>query len=148
MPIAPVNAASATAPNWLKEAQESLVAAANPGGLLGTLQDARKVSGSIKSFLAKSQNQAANLALISSSTAQASVNLIGQMASAAQEKRLADQFALQQKLNPKPVNYNPPTTLDPFLYFKDGSYLDTENNILTMSDGTKIDTVSGLKITA
>ena len=29
-----------------------------------------------------------------------------------------------------------------------GAYLDTKNNILTMSDGTKIDTVSGLKITA
>ena len=28
-----------------------------------------------------------------------------------------------------------------------GAYLDTKNNILTMSDGTKIDTVTGLKIT-
>ncbi len=44
--IASVNAASATASNWLKEAQESLVAAASPGGLLGTLQDARDSSGS------------------------------------------------------------------------------------------------------
>jgi len=32
MAIAPVNIASATAGNWLKEAQESLTAAANPGG--------------------------------------------------------------------------------------------------------------------
>jgi len=28
-----------------------------------------------------------------------------------------------------------------------GAYLDTKNNILTMADGTKIDTVTGLKIT-
>jgi hypothetical protein len=28
-----------------------------------------------------------------------------------------------------------------------GAYLDTKNNILTMADGTKVDTVTGLKIT-
>jgi hypothetical protein len=28
-----------------------------------------------------------------------------------------------------------------------GAYLDTKNNILTMADGTKIDTVTGLAIT-
>ena len=28
-----------------------------------------------------------------------------------------------------------------------GAYLDTKNNILTMADGTKIDTITGLKIT-
>ena len=33
-------------------------------------------------------------------------------------------------------------------YYMLGYYLDTKNNILTMSDGTKIDTVTGLKITA
>ena len=26
-----------------------------------------------------------------------------------------------------------------------GAYLDTKNNILTMSDGTKIDTITGLR---
>jgi hypothetical protein len=29
-----------------------------------------------------------------------------------------------------------------------GAYLDTKNNIMTMSDGTRIDTVTGLVITA
>ena len=29
-----------------------------------------------------------------------------------------------------------------------GAYLDTQNNILHMSDGTKVDTISGVKITA
>jgi hypothetical protein len=39
----------------------------------------------------------------------------------------------------------PKNVLDQFIYFEDGSNLDTENNILTMSDGTKIDTVTGAK---
>ena len=56
MAIAPVSAASATAPNWLKEAQESIAASQSPGGLLGALQDARGDPGSLKAFLAKSQN--------------------------------------------------------------------------------------------
>ena len=29
-----------------------------------------------------------------------------------------------------------------------GAYLDTKNNILTMPDGTRIDTVTGLIVTA
>jgi hypothetical protein len=28
-----------------------------------------------------------------------------------------------------------------------GSYLDTKNNILTMADGTRIDSVTGIKLT-
>ena len=52
MAIASVNAASATSPNWLKEAQESLAASETPGGMMGALQDARSGSHSIKTFLA------------------------------------------------------------------------------------------------
>ena len=143
--IAYVNAASSTSKNWLKEAQESLAASENPGGLLGALKDSRNANGSIKSFLAQSQTQAANLALISQGTAQATLDLVQQMASDARDKRIADRLALQQKLNPKPVNYNPPTTLDSFIYFEDGSSIDTVNNILTMADGTQIDTTTGQK---
>jgi hypothetical protein len=143
MAVASINIASATASNWLKEAQEALAAAENAGGLLGALSDARDSSGSIKSFLAKSQNNANSFALITSSTAQASFNLISQMASTAAQKRSDDQLAMLQKLNPTPVNYNPPTTLDPVIYFDDGSSLDTDRNILTMSNGTQIDTVTG-----
>lgn len=145
MSIASVNAASSTSTNWLKEAQQSLLAAENPAGLLGALNDARSANGSIKSFLAQSQNMAANFALISQSTSQAVFNLAVQLADSAGQKRAADQLALLQKLNPKPTNFNPPTTLDPLIYFSDGSFLDTENNILTMSNGNQIDTTTGQK---
>jgi hypothetical protein len=146
MAITAINIASATAPNWLKEAQESLAAAENAGGLMGSLQAAAAPGGgdgSIKTFLANSQNNANSFALISSSTAQASFNLISQMASTAAQKRSDEQIAMLQKLNPMPVNYNPPKTLDPVIYFDDGSSLDTDKNILTMSDGKQIDTTTG-----
>ena len=136
---------SATAPNWLKEAQESIAATENPGGLMGMLQDSR-YSASIKNFLAKSQSTANSLQLINSSTAQAMSTLTLQMADTAQQKRQEAQIAMLQKLNPQHSNYNPPAQLDPFIYFEDGSSIDTVNNIMTMSNGTQIDTTTGLQI--
>jgi hypothetical protein len=137
--------ASSTAPNWLKEAQESIAASENPGGLLGTLQDARSGS-SLKAFLAKSQNAATNLALINQGTASSQNQLTLQLADAAQQRRMQEKLALAQKLNPQQTNFNPPTQLDPFIYFQDGSSIDTQNNILTMANGTQIDTTTGLQI--
>jgi hypothetical protein len=47
--------------------------------------------------------------------------------------------ASQQTVQPKNV-------LDPVIYFANGSTLDTENNILTMSNGDQIDAITGVKI--
>lgn len=143
MAITPVNIASSTAGNWLKEAQDSLAASENPGGLLGTLRDARSDPGSLKTFLARSQNQATNLALIAQNGQQSAGALAAQMASSAAQKRNAEQIAFLQKLNPVHSNFNPPTELDPVIYFQDGSFIDTTSNILTMSNGKQIDTTTG-----
>jgi len=67
------------------------------------------------------------------------------MSSAAAQKRYAEQVALMAKLNPVHSNFNPPRELDPFIYFEDGSSIDTDRNILTMSNGKQIDTITGLK---
>ena len=137
--------ASSTASNWLKEAQDSIAASESPGGLLGTLQDAR-YPASIKNFLAKSQNAAANLALINQGTAQSQNTLTLQMADAAQQKRLNEKLAMAQKMNPQQTNFTQSKGLDPFVYFDDGSSIDTANNIFTMSNGTQIDTTTGLQV--
>jgi hypothetical protein len=143
MAIASINAASATAPNWLKEAQESLAAAASPSGMMGALQDARSGS-SIKAFLAKSQNTSYNLAQISQSSQSAAGALAVQMSAAASQKLRDERMALAQKLNPQPSNYNSPAELDPVIYFEDGGSLDTGSNILTLSSGQQIDSMTGL----
>ena len=145
MAIAAVNAASSTASNWLKEAQDSLAASEAPGGMMGALQDARGNLASIKTFLAKSQNNAFNLAQISQNSQISAGALAAQMASAAAKKRNDEQIALLQKLNPVHSNFNPPAELDPVIYFEDGGSLDTSTNIMTMSNGTQIDTTTGLQ---
>lgn len=144
MAISSVNAASATAPNWLKEAQESLVASQSPGGMMGALQDSRYGSGSIKTFLAKSQNTMYSMAMIAQSNQVSAGALTSKMAAAAAQKRYAEQVELQAKLNPVHSNFNPPYELDPVIYFDDGSSIDTNSLILTKSNGDQIDTTTGL----
>ncbi|MSP46364.1 MAG: hypothetical protein EXQ83_11040 [Xanthobacteraceae bacterium] len=113
--------------------------------MMGALQDARYSSGSIKTFLAKSQNTMYSLAQIAQSNQTSAGALAAQMSSAAAQKRYAEQVALMAKLNPVHSNFNPPRELDPFIYFEDGSSIDTDRNILTMSNGKQIDTITGLK---
>jgi hypothetical protein len=144
MAIAAVNAASSTASNWLKEAQESLAAAEAPGGMMGALQDSR-AGYSIKTFLAKSQNNLYALAQIAQNAQTSSSALTIQMSQAVAKKRYDEQVALQVKLNPVHANYTPPKGLDPVIYFGDGSSIDTTSNIMTMSNGKQIDTTTGLE---
>ncbi|HXX06984.1 MAG TPA: hypothetical protein VEJ43_02805 [Pseudolabrys sp.] len=139
-------AGSAT-PNWLADAQTAIANQANEGGLLGMLDSASSNDGSINSFLGSSSNTANAFALISQNSVTSASTLYAQIASqnaqnAAQQK-LQDVIdaatAAQQMVQPKNM-------LDPFIYFPDGSSIDTNNNILTMADGTQIDTTTGAKV--
>ena len=144
MAIASVNAASATAPNWLREAQQSIADSASPGGLLDTLQDATADNpGSIRTFLAKSQNNMYALAQISQSSQSTAGALAAQMSAAANQKLRDERVALAQKMNPQQCNYNLPAELDPVIYFENGGSFDTTSNILTMA-GKQFDTTTGL----
>ena len=144
MAISSVNAASSTSPNWLKEAQDSLAASEQPGGMMGALQDSR-ADFSIKSFLAKSQNISYNLAQIAQNSQTSAGALYSQFAQAAAQKRYNEQVAMAAKLNPVHSNFNPPTELDEFIYFGDGSSVNTTTNIMTLSGGKQIDTTTGLE---
>lgn len=146
MAIAPINIASATGTNWLKEAQQSIADSASPGGLLGSLQDATAANpGSIRTFLAKSQNNMNAFAQISQSSQIAVGSLAAQMSAAANEKLRDERVQLAQKMNPQQTNYNPPAELDPVIYFEGGGSLDTTSNILTTANGKQIDTTTGLQ---
>ena len=143
MAIAPINIASATASNWLKEAQDSLQVAANPGGLMGALQNSRNANGSIKSFLAGSQKLSAGFALTALDNLDSARNLTAQQASDAYQKRSDEKLAALLKQSEQPTNYTPPKGLDSIIYFADGTTLDTVNNIFTMSNGKQIDATTG-----
>jgi hypothetical protein len=140
--IPSINIASSTAPNWLHEAQESLILSANPGGMMGALQNS-KDPGSLKSFLAKSQNNAMGFALISQGRVESATSLAAQMGAQAFEKRIAERMEQAQAQSRPPKNWTPPKGLDAIVHFDNGSSLDTVSGIMTMSNGDQIDIKTG-----
>ena len=96
--------------------------------------------------MSDSQNNANTFQLINQGTAQSQATLTLQMSDTAQKKLQQEKIAMLIKQNPQNSNFNPAKQLDPFIYFQDGSSIDTANNVLTMSNGTQIDTTTGLQI--
>jgi len=131
--------------NWLADTLTNIQNEANQAGLLGMLQNSGG-DGSISSFLGTSSNTANNFALISQNSVINASSLIAQMASENLQKenaqKLQDAFdaltATQHMVQPK-------NTLDSFIYFSDGSTIDTNSNIMTRADGTQYDTITGAK---
>ena len=131
--------------NWLADTITNIQNEANQGGLLGMLANSGG-DGSVSSFLSKSSSIANNFALISQNSVVNSSSLIAQMAS--QNLQKENSKKLQQAFDALQATQNQvqaKNVLDPFIYFPDGSTIDTNNNILTMSDGTQYDTTTGAK---
>jgi hypothetical protein len=132
--------------DWLADTYTAIQNQKNQGGLLGMLENSRG-NGSIRSFLRSTAKTANAFALISQNTVTSASSLVAQIASEnakkADDKKLQDALAAlsatQQMVQPKNI-------LDPIIFFPDGSTIDTNTNVLTMSDGTQIDTTTGTKV--
>ena len=134
--------------SWLASAFTSIQQSQNQGGILGAVQDAGSNDGSISSFLNQSSSFSNSFALISTNSTTSASSFYAQIAS--QNDQTRQEQALQDALTGLQQTQSmvqPSNTLDPFIYFPDGSYLDTNANILTMQDGTQYDTTTGLKYT-
>lgn len=134
-------------PNWLANTFAAIKASQSQGGLLGMLQNAGSNDGSVSSFLNSSKTFANNFASISQNNLTNTSSFYAQLASQAIQEQQGK--ALEQALADLQRNQNmvqPTNVLDDFIYFDDGSYIDTNNNILTKSDGTQIDTVTGAEV--
>jgi hypothetical protein len=140
--IPSINIASSTAPNWLHEAQESLILSASPGGMMGALQNSKN-PGSLKSFLARSQSNAMGFALISQGRVESGTSLAAQMGAQAFQNRIAERMEAAQAHSRPPKNWTPPKELDPVVHLGNGSSLDTVAGIMTLSDGKQIDIKTG-----
>ena len=134
------------ASSWLGDTIAAIQNQQNEGGLIGMLQNSGG-NGSISSFLGASQKSSDQLALISQNSVTNRSSLVAQIASQniqqQNQKKLQDAIAAlsasQQTVQPKNV-------LDPVIYFANGGSLDTNSNVMTMSDGTQIDTTTGVKV--
>ncbi|MGH9806613.1 MAG: hypothetical protein ACRD9W_05035 [Terriglobia bacterium] len=115
----------------------------NEGGLLGMLDNAAGGDGSISSFLGQSSNAANALATISQTNVTNAGSLFANIAATNQQQAAAKK--LQEALSQSQPTVKPTNTLAPVIYLSDGTTIDTNNNIMTMSDGTQYDTVTGTK---
>ena len=133
--------------DWLADTYTAIQNSKNSGGLLGMLDNARGSDGSLKSYLRSTANAANAFALISQNTVSGAGSLYAQIAS--QREKEADEKKLQQALDELAATkqmVQPENVLDPFIYFDDGSVIDTNSNILTTKDGKQIDITTGLEV--
>jgi hypothetical protein len=113
------------------------------GGIFDALTSGN--DGSVSSFLGQASGFANTFASITQNNVTSATNFYAQIAAnnqqQQQQKQLVD--ALAQLQNQQSM-VQPENTLDPYIYFSNGSSLDTTNNILTMPDGSQIDTTTGV----
>lgn len=131
--------------NWLSDAMTEIKNSQNLGGVFAMLRNAQ--DGSTGSFLSAASAFANSLATISTNNVSNASAFYAQVASQALQQR--NNTKMQQALAELQRQQNmvkPTNVLDSFIYFDDGSSLDTQNNILTTSDGTQIDITTGAKV--
>jgi len=132
-------------PNWLADTMTSIKNSQNPGGLLGMLQNAG--NGSLSSFLSATSAFANNMATIAQSNVSNSSSFYAQLASQALQKRSDQQMQrMLAELQRQHTMVKPKNVLDTNIYFANGSSLNTDTNVLTLSDGSKIDAITGTKV--
>jgi hypothetical protein len=132
--------------SWLAGAFTAIKNSQNQGGMLGALQNAGSNNGSIGSFLSQSSDFSNNFALITTNNVTSASSFYAQIASQNDKQRQQKQLqAALDDLQRTQSMVQPTNKLDPYIYFSNGSSLDTNSNILTLEDGTQIDTITGLK---
>jgi hypothetical protein len=137
--------ASATSPNWLADAATQIQLASKPDGLLGALQNSKNANGSISRFLSNSISATNSFAAIVQGNSSDQASLTMRVAAAAYQKIFQERAALEQRLKQQNT-YTPPQLLDSIIFFKDGSTFNTVKNIMTLPNGTQIDTITGAEV--
>lgn len=136
---------SSSKPNWLADAMTSIKNSQNPGGLIGMLQNAG--NGSVSSFLSATSAFANNMATITTSNVTNTSSFYAQLASQALQKRQDEQMQkMITELQRQQNTVKPKNVLDTYIYFDNGASLNTDTNVMTMSDGTQIDAITGVKV--
>ena len=132
--------------DWIASTVTAIKNASTPAGILGALANSGN-GVSISSFLSSSAGFANNFATIAQSNVTNSGALYAQIASA-NEQTTAQKKTQEaiDALNAQQQMVKPTNSLDAVIYLGDGVTIDTNANILTMSDGTQIDITTGNKV--
>ncbi|AXK79175.1 hypothetical protein DW352_00765 [Pseudolabrys taiwanensis] len=104
-------------------------------------------NGSVSSFLSATSAFANNMATITTSNVTNTSSFYAQLASQALQKRQDEQMQkMITELQRQQNTVKPKNVLDTYIYFDNGASLNTDTNVMTMSDGTQIDAITGVKV--
>jgi hypothetical protein len=129
---------------WISTVWDAGKSATESTGMMGAMQSAsskKNAPGSLASFFASQQSNALALSSIAQTSVTSVTALAIEAADIALQKRTAERQAQLAKQNTPAIPTEP--LLDPMVYFENGSVLDTQSNILTLSSGKKIDIITG-----
>jgi hypothetical protein len=130
--------------SWISTVWDAGKAATESTGMMGALQGASSKKykpGSIGAYMAGQQNNALALATIAQTGVTNVTELAIKAGDLAMQKRMQERIAEANKHNVPMIPAGP--LGDSTIYFENGSVLDTANNILTLSNGKKIDAITG-----
>lgn len=129
---------------WISTIWDAGVQATQSTGMMGALQGASArnyKAGSLKAYLNNTSNAGVALASIAQTGTTSKTALAIEAGDIARQKLIAERMQQAQKHNVPMIRPGP--IGDTMIFFANGSTLDTKNNVLTMSDGRKIDAITG-----
>ncbi len=129
--------------DWIAGTVTAIKNSQSPAGILGALANSGN-GGTINSFLSSGTNFANNFATIAQTSVTNAGSLYAQIAS--DNQKTAAQQKTQEALDALSAAQNmvkPGSNLDAVIYLGDGVTIDTAANIMTLTDGTQIDIVTG-----
>ena len=132
--------------DWIASTATAKKNALHSAGILGALENSGN-GVTINSFLSSSAAFANNFATIAQSAVTGSGAIYAQIAGQNQKEAAAQktQEALDA-LTAEQQKVKPGSKLDAFIYLGGGVTIDTTNNILTMSDGSQWDIITGAEV--
>ncbi len=132
--------------DWLSGAVTAIKNSSNPAGILGALANSGS-AGTISGFLGQSSAFANNFATIAQTNVTNYGSYYAQIASGNQQSAVQKKIVQALKaLSSAQNQVKPHNTLPSFIYLGNGSSIDTNNNILTKSNGTQIDIATGAEV--
>jgi hypothetical protein len=132
--------------DWIASTWTAIKNQQESGGIMGALQNSGKGS-SLSSVMSRTASTANAFALISQSSVSNASSLLTQIIAQRQEAEANKLFdKLTAELQAQHDTVKPKNVLDSYIYFDNGSMLDTNSNVLTLSDGKQIDAITGAEV--
>lgn len=132
--------------SWIGDTFTAIQNESSSAGIMGALQSMSASHGSASSLISQTKSAANNFSLISQSSVTNTSSFYAQIAAQNQSDQANQQLQKAlDSLTKQQQMVQQKNTLPSVIYFSNGSSLDTNSQIMTMTDGTQYDVTTGAK---